>query len=124
MQHYHRIRDLREDKDLTQEQLCKLLYMHKTTYTNYEQGKHTVPLDFAVTLAEFYNVSLDYIAGLTNNINGTSHSQLFNEEQQLTSKFSQLSERNKGKLEQFLENLLEQQEINKNSSKTSKTRKD
>ncbi len=124
MQHYHRIRDLREDKDLTQEQLCKLLYMHKTTYTNYEQGKHTVPLDFAVTLAEFYNVSLDYIAGLTNNINGTFHSQLFNEEQQLISKFSQLSERNKGKLEQFLENLLEQQEINKNSSKTSKTRKD
>lgn len=124
MQHYHRIRDLREDKDLTQEQLCKLLYMHKTTYTNYEQGKHTVPLDFAVTLAEFYNVSLDYIAGLTNNINGASHSQLFNEEQQLISKFSQLSERNKGKLEQFLENLLEQQEINKNSSKTSKTRKD
>lgn len=45
MQHYQRIRDLREDSDLTQEALCKKLYMHKTTYTNYEQGKHTVPLD-------------------------------------------------------------------------------
>ena len=124
MQHYHRIRDLREDKDLTQEQLCKLLYMHKTTYTNYEQGKHTVPLDFAVTLAEFYKVSLDYIAGLTNNKNDTSKSQLCNDEQQLISEFSQLSERNKGKLEQFLENLLEQQENNISPSKTSKTRKD
>ena len=62
MQHYQRIRDLREDSDLTQEALCKKLYMHKTTYTNYEQGKHTVPLDFAVQLADFYQVSIDYIA--------------------------------------------------------------
>ena len=59
MQHYQRIRDLREDSDLTQEALCKKLYMHKTTYTNYEQGKHTVPLDFAVQLADFYQVSID-----------------------------------------------------------------
>ncbi len=67
MQHYHRIRDLREDSDLTQEQLCRRLYMHKTTYTNYEQGKHTVPLDFAVTIADFYDVSIDYILCRTNN---------------------------------------------------------
>ena len=66
MQHYQRIRDLREDHDLTQEALCKKLYMHKTTYTNYEQGKHSVPLDFAVLLANFYDVSLDYLAGRTN----------------------------------------------------------
>ena len=58
MQHYQRIRDLREDSDLTQEALCKKLYMHKTTYTNYEQGKHTVPLDFAVQLADFYQSGL------------------------------------------------------------------
>ena len=65
MQHYQRIRDLREDSDLTQQQLCERLQMHKTTYTNYEQGKHTVPLDFALTLADFYDVSIDYIAGRT-----------------------------------------------------------
>ena len=47
---YSRIRDLREDEDLTQEQLVNKLQMHKTTYTNYGQGKHTVPLDFAVQL--------------------------------------------------------------------------
>ena len=40
MQHYQRIRDLREDCDLTQKQLSEKLDMHKTTYTNYEQGKH------------------------------------------------------------------------------------
>ncbi len=66
MQHYTRIRDLREDADLTQDQLVQKLGMHKTTYTNYEQGKREPPLEFIVQLAKFYNVSIDYIAGLTN----------------------------------------------------------
>lgn len=109
MQHYYRIRDLREDKDLTQEALCKQLYMHKTTYTNYEQGKHTVPLDFAVTLADFYDVSLDYIAGRTNHPKGIQKSSLKDDEINLIDKFSTLTERNKGKLEQFLEQLIEKQ---------------
>ena len=61
MKFYQRIRDLREDMDLTQKELAGKLQMHKTTYTNYEQGKHTVPLDFALKLAEFYHVSIDYI---------------------------------------------------------------
>lgn len=64
--HYTRIRDLREDADLTQEQLVKILGMHKTTYTNYEQGKREPPFDFIIKLAKLYNVSIDYIAGLTN----------------------------------------------------------
>ena len=54
--HYTRIRDLREDADLTQEQLVKILGMHKTTYTNYEQGKREPPFDFIIKLAKFYNV--------------------------------------------------------------------
>ena len=61
---YQRLRDLREDKDLTQTELVALLHMHKTTYTNYEQGKRELPFSLAIRLAEFYNVSLDYIAGL------------------------------------------------------------
>ena len=61
---YQRLRDLREDKDLTQTQLVEILGMHKTTYTNYEQGKREIPFCLAIQLAEFYNVSLDYIAGL------------------------------------------------------------
>lgn len=65
MQYYQRIRDLREDQDLTQDQLVKILKMHKTTYTNYEQGKREPPFEFIIKLAKFYNVSIDYIAGIT-----------------------------------------------------------
>ena len=61
---YQRLRDLREDRDLTQNQLVEILGMHKTTYTNYEQGKREIPFSLAIRLAEYYNVSLDYIAGL------------------------------------------------------------
>jgi len=117
MQHYYRIRDLREDKDLTQEGLCKQLYMHKTTYTNYEQGKHTVPLDFAVTIADFYDVSLDYIAGRTNCKKGIQNISLPQDELNLINKFSALTERNKGKLEQFLDQLID----NQNNDKHHKT---
>ena len=66
MAYYRRLRDLREDNDLTQEALVKKLGMHKTTYTNYEQGKRDLPLQVAIKIAVFYNVSLDYLAGLTN----------------------------------------------------------
>ncbi len=64
MAYYPRLRDLREDRDLTQEQLVKILKMHKTTYTNYEQGKREIPFSLVIRLARFYNVSIDYIAGL------------------------------------------------------------
>ena len=66
MAYYNRLKDLREDKDLTQKQLVQILGMHKTTYTNYEQGKRELPFNLAIKLAKFYNVSLDYIAELTN----------------------------------------------------------
>ncbi len=66
MRHYPRIRDLREDADLTQEQLVAILRMHKTTYTNYEQGKREPPFEFVIKLADYYGVSVDYIAGRTN----------------------------------------------------------
>ena len=66
MPHYQRLKDLREDHDLTQDQLVAILKMHKTTYTNYEQGKRELPFSLAIKLALFYNVTLDYIAGITN----------------------------------------------------------
>ncbi len=65
MQYYPRIRDLREDRDLTQDQVVQILKMHKTTYTNYEQGKREPPFDFIVKIAKLYDISIDYIAGLT-----------------------------------------------------------
>jgi transcriptional regulator with XRE-family HTH domain len=65
LSYYPRLRDLREDRDLTQTELVSLLGMHKTTYTNYEQGKREPPFELVIRLARLYNVSLDYIAGLT-----------------------------------------------------------
>ncbi|MBQ3022544.1 MAG: helix-turn-helix transcriptional regulator [Clostridia bacterium] len=64
MAYYPRLKDLREDHELTQNQLVKILGMHKTTYTNYEQGKREIPFELVIKLAKLYNVSIDYIAGL------------------------------------------------------------
>lgn len=61
---YSRLRDLREDSDLTQDQLVHALGMYKTTYTNYEQGKREIPFALVITLANYYNVSINYIAGI------------------------------------------------------------
>lgn len=65
MAYYKRLRDLREDNDLTQDDLVRILKMHKTTYTNYEQGKREIPFALVIRLAKLYNVSIDYIADLT-----------------------------------------------------------
>lgn len=62
--YYRRLRDLREDHDLTQDELIRILHMHKTTYTNYEQGKREIPFSLVIQLAKLYNVSIDYIAEL------------------------------------------------------------
>ena len=61
---YKLIRDLREDANLSQRQLAEILHMHKTTYARYETGEREIPLNVAILLAEYYQVSLDYIAGL------------------------------------------------------------
>lgn len=109
MQHYQRIRDLREDADLTQEALSRRLGMHKTTYTNYEQGKHTVPLDFAVVLSEFYHVSLDYLIGRTDYPQGAAHPDFSEEQIHIAEQYARLTEKNKGRLEYYLEELLGKQ---------------
>lgn len=64
MAYYRRLRDLREDHDLTQDQLVEILKMHKTTYTNYEKGKREIPFELVIRLAKIYNISIDYIAEL------------------------------------------------------------
>lgn len=94
---------------MTQSELSEKLGMHKTTYTNYEQGKHSVPLDFAVTLSDFYKVSLDYLAGRTNFKQGISKPTLTAEELELIDNYRKLTERSKGKHEQFMQQLLDTQ---------------
>lgn len=63
---YERIRDLREDADLTQQEIAARLHMHRTTYTRYESGEREIPLNIAILIADFHRVSLDYLAGRSN----------------------------------------------------------
>lgn len=64
-----RIRDLREDRDLTQQEIADLLLCDQSLYSKYERGERPLPLELAVMLAVHYNVSLDYLVGLTNQKN-------------------------------------------------------
>lgn len=61
-----RIRDLREDHDLTQTQLAKLLGCSQQTYSRYETGEITIDIHSLIKLANFYHTSLDYLVGLSN----------------------------------------------------------
>lgn len=69
----NRIIDLRKDLDLTQEQIAKKLGYHTTTYARWEHNPLQMKLNDLINLAKFHNVSLDYIAGLTNNKTGIGY---------------------------------------------------
>ena len=60
-----RIRDLREDRDLTQKEIADLLLCDQSLYSKYERLERPLPLDLADKLADFYGVSLDYLVGRT-----------------------------------------------------------
>ena len=63
---YQRIRDLREDKDMTQTQIAKILGMSQTGYSKYETGENDIPTSILIALANFYGTSIDYLLGQTN----------------------------------------------------------
>lgn len=65
MYFYHRIRDLREDHDKTQREIAKYLNMQVTVYQRYERGEREIPIWAVIRLACYYQVSLDYLVGLT-----------------------------------------------------------
>ena len=64
---YHRIRSLREDNDLTQTKIAQYLKMSQTGYSKYETGENDVPTAILIKLADFYDVSVDYILNRTDN---------------------------------------------------------
>ena len=66
MYHYQRLRDLREDADLKQRVVADILHITPQQYSLYETGTREIPFHHVITLAKFYHVSIDYIAGLTN----------------------------------------------------------
>ncbi len=63
---YKRIRDLREDQDLTQTQIAKMLGMSQTGYSKYETGENDIPTQILIKLADYYGTTVDYILGRSN----------------------------------------------------------
>lgn len=63
---FKRIKDLREDNDLLQKDIANLLGISQQYYSEYENGKRTITISHLITLAKYYNVSIDYLVGLSN----------------------------------------------------------
>lgn len=66
MKKYERIRNLREDMDMTQSQVGKYLHISQRSYAHYEAGTREIPIEILIELAEMYQVNLDYLVGRTN----------------------------------------------------------
>ena len=106
---YRRIRDLREDSDKTQSEIAAYLETTAQYYGKYESGERELPFSRAIALAEYYDISLDYLAGRTNFPHGKEKPDFTDEQISVAVQYAQLSEKNKGQLELYLEQLLEQQ---------------
>lgn len=65
---YIRLKELREDRDYKQKDIAKVLSVRQNTYSDYENGKINVPIEVFIKLAVFYNTSIDYLVGLTDNL--------------------------------------------------------
>jgi len=61
-----RLKDLREDADIKQKEIADYLHIKQNTYSQYENGQRQLPIDVLIALSKYYNVSTDYILGLTN----------------------------------------------------------
>ena len=107
---YKRFKDLREDKDLKQKDIAEIINTSANYYGDYENGKREMPFNRVIELAKFYNVSLDYIAGITNDKKGLTKSQLSEDVSRLVKSYETLSDKRKGRLEQFMQQLLDEQE--------------
>lgn len=94
---YERIRNLREDRDLTQKQVADILFMQLTQYRRYETGERELPLELAIALSEFYNVPVDYLAGVSDKMTVPEEA-LTQDEKQLLENYRNLPEKEKTKL--------------------------
>ena len=64
MNYYQRLKDIREDRELTQAQIAEVIGTKQSDYSKYELGKHMMGIDKYIILAKFYNVSIDYLSGI------------------------------------------------------------
>ena len=65
--YFRRLRDLREDHDLMQKEVAAILDIQQTVYSRYERGFQTIPVEHLLKLADYYDVSIDYLLGRTDN---------------------------------------------------------
>lgn len=93
---YQRLRDLREDKDLSQTEIANVIKTSQSYYAQYESGKRAIPFDRIIELANYYNVSIDYIAGRTNDKKGLTRSELSEKETALIKNYRELTEKQQG----------------------------
>ena len=107
MAYYPRIKDLREDSDKTQKEVADYLGTAYQYYAVYEKGTSEISFERAIALAKYYNVSLDYIAGLTNDKRGFSHSDLTKEQKELLRLMENLSPEEKKKTVSFLKAVID-----------------
>ena len=107
---YQRLRDLKEDRDLKQSSIAEVINVSENQYGRYERGENDIPLEKALILANFYNVSLDYITGRTNDKKGFNKSDLPESEVNLLKKFLSLSEQQRGIIIGRIEAMTEENE--------------
>lgn len=107
MAHYQRLRDLREDADKTQQGIADYLGTSAQHYGKYESGKAEIPLERAVMLAKYYNVSLDYIAGISSIRHPLDLDNLSSPAEILSDKITQLSDNEKQAVKDTLSSVID-----------------
>lgn len=95
MENYQRLKDLREDKDMKQWQIAEILGMKQEQYQRYESGKRETPINILIKLAEYYDTSLDYITGRTNDKNNTRSMKIDQDEKMLLDLFRRIPKKEK-----------------------------
>ena len=107
MAHYQRLRDLREDADKTQQEIADYLGTSAQHYGKYESGKAEIPLERAVLLAKYYNVSLDYIAGISSSRHPLDLDNLPFPAEIISDKITQLSDNEKQAVKDTLSSVID-----------------
>ena len=111
MAFYQRLKDLKEDADLTQEEISEIIEVSTNHYGKYERGETDIPFSKAIILADYYKVSLDYIAGRTNDKTFCSDIS----PSRFIAKFRRLDTENKARIDERMSQMIEAQEKQKSN---------
>ena len=104
---YQRLKDLREDMDITQKDVAEFLGMKQSQYSLYETGQRKLSISDYIRLAEFYNFSLDYISGRCSHKSGVNRGGLSDDEELLLKKYRQLEEEERIRIQERIDVFLE-----------------